>query len=77
MSRINKEDITIGELNSLCPTYGLFDDVEFEQTNYYRDDDTKQLWEISCCSNGDLSKRINQLEKMQSANSLLNAFGIN
>lgn len=71
---INKEDLTLKEYNSLCPTHGLLDDVNFEEIKYYKDDNG-QIYELSICTDGSLNKKVQALENIQNKQQLLKNFG--
>jgi hypothetical protein len=75
MPWINKEELTIKELNSLCPTYGLFDNVNYEKIEYYKDG-KGQIWEFSLCTDGSLIKRMELLTKIQKTNQVMKNFGL-
>ena len=74
MLKLNKEDLTIKEYNSLYPTYGLLDGVNFLQIDYYKCDNG-EIWEVSYCTDGSLNKRMNELEKFQRKMQLMRSFG--
>lgn len=75
MPWINKEDLTIEEINSLCPTYGLFDGVIYEEVKYFKDNDGT-ICEISYCTDGSLIKRMEELRKAQKINDVKKSFGL-
>lgn len=74
MLKLKKEDLTIKEYNSLCPTHGLLDGVNFSTLDYYKTDDGK-IWEVGYCTDGSLSKRMKDLEKVQRKTQLMESFG--
>jgi len=59
---VNKEDLTLKEYNSLCPTYGLFNEVNYSKVKYYRDNDGK-IYELNYCTDGSLTERMELLRK--------------
>ena len=74
MLKLKREDLTIKEYNSLYPTYGLLDDVNFSTLDYYKTD-SGEIWEVGYCTDGSLNKRMNELEKFQRKMQLMRSFG--
>lgn len=75
MAWINKEDLTVKELSSLCPTYGLFNDVNFDSVKYFKSDNG-ELFELSICIDGSLDKRLRELESFEKKRKLLKDFDL-
>ena len=76
MPWINKEDLTLKEYNSLCPTYELlFNGVNYSKQKYYRDDDGK-IYEINYCTDGSLTNRMKLLRKIQKKKEIINHLGL-
>ena len=73
--KINKEDVSEKELNSLHPAMELFKEVNYSSVEYYKDNNTNKLWEISVCIDGSLNKRIKELEEVQNKRELIEYFG--
>jgi len=75
MVRINKDDLTFKEYNNLCPTYGLFDGVNYSETKYYRDENGL-VYEMSICLDGSLNKRVKELENIQRKRKIMKNLGL-
>ena len=75
MPWVNKEDLTVKELNSLCPEYGLFKDINYKKIEYFKDDDGK-IYELSLCTDGSLNERMKLLEKSQKKKQIVKSFGL-
>jgi len=72
---VNKEDLTLKEYNSLYPTYGLFNGVNYSKVKYYRDDDGK-IYELSYCTDGSLTERMELLRKAQHKREIMKSLGL-
>ena len=75
MMWMNKDDLTFKEYNSLCPTYGLFDGVNYSETKYYKDGNGA-IYEMSICLDGSLNKRVKELENTQRKREIMKNLGL-
>jgi len=74
MPWIDKEDLTLKELNNLCPTYGLFNGVNYSKVKYFKDNDGK-IYELSYCTDGSLTERMELLRKTQKKKEIMKSLG--
>lgn len=74
MLEINKEDLTLRELNELQPTYGVLNGVNFSSVKYYKEDG--KVFEVSTCTDGSLSKRMEELKHLQEVGDYLKRFDL-
>lgn len=72
---VNLNDITIGEINSLMPTFGIFNNVNIIERKYYRFDD--KICEVTLYTdiNNTVEKNIENINHMLEKKRLMKNFG--